>query len=117
MATFRNYLATIKVHTGEHKGNKLFHAVCPSTDRTTINFLYFPQHDYEVAQVLNGIPCILSNELGINPVDFITLVGMKRATFGTWDPVQRIFTSPNYLNNKETMHEILKGTGLTDEDL
>ena len=84
---------------------------------TTVNFLYLPKHNTEVVHVLNGLPCIIANELGIEPVDFITLSGMDRSTFGTWYPSQRLFTDPIYLYNKETMTEILQGTDITAEDL
>ena len=42
---------------------------------------------------------------------------MERATFGTQDLVQPIFTNPDYLHNKENITEILQGTGLTAECL
>ena len=69
-----------------------------------------------MAHVINIIPCILDEKLVINPVDFITRAGMEFETFGTWDPVQHISTDPNDLHNKETITEIIQGTGITSED-
>ena len=91
--------------------------MCRGTDATTVNFLSFPQHKNAVVHVLNGVPCILYGELGINLVDFITQIGMECATFGTWYPVQRIFTDSNDLHNEETMKKISQGTVITYEDL
>ena len=107
----------MKVHTGDHKGDQLFHALCRGTNVTTVNFFYLPQHKTELAHIINGPACILANKLGINLVDFIKQVSMKRATFETWDPVQHIFTDPNDLHSKESMKKILQGTGLIAEDL
>ena len=61
---------------GDNKGGQLFHAVCRGNDATRGNFLYYPQHNTEVAHVLNVLPCIISDKLGINPVEFITQAGM-----------------------------------------
>ena len=84
---------------GNHKGDQIFHAVWRGTDATTVSFVFFLQHKTEVARVLNGLPFILADELVINTVDFIPQVGVERATFGTWDSLQHIFTDANYLHN------------------
>ena len=63
------------------------------------------------------MPCNLSDELVINPVEFITRAGMERSTFGYWDPVQHIFTDPNDLHNEETMNQIPQGICITAEEL
>ena len=43
--------------------------------------------------------------------------GMERANFGTWDPVQHIFTNINDSHNQKKMTEIFQVTGHTYEDL
>ena len=48
---------------------------------------------------------------------FVTQAGIERAILVTWDPVQHIFTDPNYLDNKENMTAILQGISLISEDL
>ena len=35
--------------------------------------MYFPHHKVEATQVLNKIPCILAEELILNPNDFINI--------------------------------------------
>ena len=55
------YLATITVPTRNQQGYQLSHALCQFTYSTTYNFLCFPQHESEVAHVLDGIPCILDD--------------------------------------------------------
>ena len=53
MVTFQEYLATMKLHTGDHKGGRLLHAVCQGIDVNTVNFLYLSQYKTEVAHVIN----------------------------------------------------------------
>ena len=55
------YIATIKVPTRNHQGDQLSHALCQVTYATIYNFLCFPQHESEVAHVLDGLPCILDD--------------------------------------------------------
>ena len=71
----------------------------------------------EVANVLNGLPCILAKTIVINPLDFVTREILERATFGTWNTLQHNFTDTNDLHIKEKMSEILQVTGITSDDL
>ena len=71
----------------------------------------------EVTQVLNGLPCIIYEELLIDPNDLINRSGIGRATIGIWDKEKRTFSDPNDLYDDEAMKSILEGTGITSLDL
>ena len=79
--------------------------------------MYFPYHKYEETQVLNGLTCILSEELLINPNNFITISGIERYNMGIWDKYKCTFTDPNELHNQESMEGMFKGTGLLELNL
>ena len=100
MVTLQEYLATIKLKMGDNKGGQLFHALCRGNDATRVNFLYYPQHNTEVAHVINELPYIIAYESGINPVGIITRECTESSSFGTWYPVHRILTDPNDLHNE-----------------
>ena len=65
--------------------------------------MYFPYHEVEATQVLNGLTCILSEELLINLNSFITISGIKQDTMGIWDKYMRTFTNTNDLHNEEAI--------------
>ena len=44
--------------------------------------MYFPHNKVEATQVLDRLTCILSEELLVNPNNFITISGIERATMG-----------------------------------
>ena len=92
--------------TGKYSGDQLFHAVYCDNDTTTVHFMYFPHHKVESTQALNWLPCILSEELLINPINFITRSGIERATMGIWDKEKHTFTDPNELHNEEAMEGV-----------
>ena len=71
--------------TGKCSGYQLFHATSCDKDPTTVHFMYLPHHKVKATQVLKGIPCILSEDLLVNPNNFITIAGIERATMGIWD--------------------------------
>ena len=75
--------------------------------------MYFHHHKVEATQALNGLPCIISEELPINPNDIITRSEIKQATMVIWDKYKCTFTDPNELHNEEDMEGMFKGTGLT----
>ena len=75
--------------------------------------MYFPHHMVEATQVLNKITYILTEDLLINPKNFITRPGIERATMGIWDKYKRTFTKPNELHNEEAMESMFEGTGIT----
>ena len=57
---------------GKYAGDQLFHEISRDNNPITLNFIYFTHHKVEATQVLKRIPCILSEELLINPQNFIT---------------------------------------------
>ena len=105
------------VKTGKYVGDQLLHAISCDNDTAIVNFMYFPHHMVEATQVLNGIPCILSEELLFNPNDFINRSGIEQATMSIWDKEKRTYTDPNELYNEKAKDSMLKGTGLTELDL
>ena len=103
--------------TRKHTGDQLFHAISRENDPTTVHFMYFCHHKVESTQVINILPCILSEELLINPNDFITRSGIGRVAKGKRDKERRTFTNPNELHNEEAMEGMFKGIGLAALDL
>ena len=103
--------------TGKYSGDQLFHTISHDKNPTTVQFIYFPYHKVKATQVLNGLTCILSEELLIKPNDFITISGVDRSTMGIWGREKRTFTEPNELYNEESTEGILEGTGITALDL
>ena len=101
--TLWQYLANITVKTGKYARDKLFHAISHDKNPTTVHFVYFPHNKVLTTQVLNRLPCILSEELIINPNDSITRSGIEQATMGIWDKKKRTLTNPNELHNEEAM--------------
>ena len=85
--------------TGKYAGYQLFHAISCYNDPTTVHFMYFPHNKVEATHILNGMPCILSEELLINPNYFFTRSGIDRSNMGIWDKEKRTFTDPNQLHN------------------
>ena len=83
--TFRQYLENITSKAGKYSGDQLFHTISRDNNTTTEHFVYFPHHKVEATQVLNGLPYILSEELIINPNNFIAKSGIERATMGIGD--------------------------------
>ena len=75
--------------------------------------MYFSYHKLGANQFINVIPCILSEEILVNPNDFITRSGIDQATMCIWDKYKRAFTNPNEVHNEEVMECIFEGTGLT----
>ena len=55
----------------------LFFAIFCDNNTITIYFMYFPHHNVEATQVLNGSLCILAEELLFNPNYFITRSGIQ----------------------------------------
>ena len=53
--------------TGKYAGDQLFHKISRGNNPTTVHYIYFPHHKVEATQVLNIMPCIISEELLINP--------------------------------------------------
>ena len=98
--TFRPYLANLTSKTGKYDGDQLFRAISCDKYPTTVNFMYFPHHEVEATHVLNGLLCIISEELLINSKNFITISGIDIATMGIWDKEKRTFTNPNELHNE-----------------
>ena len=79
--------------------------------------MFFPHQKVKSTQVINGLTCILSEEVLVNPNDFIARSGIKKNTMGIWDKDKRTFTKPNELHNVEAMESMFKGTGLMALDL
>ena len=99
--------------TGKYDGDQLFHAIFHDNYSTIVHFMYFPHHKVEATQALNGIPCILFEELLINPNIFITISGIEQSTMGIRDKYKCTFTEPNELHNEESMEGMFEGTVLT----
>ena len=87
--------------TGKYAGDQLLHAIYRENDPTTLHFIYFPHHKVASAQVLNGLPCIISEELLVSPNNFITISGIDQATMCIWDKYKPTFTKTNKLHNEE----------------
>ena len=102
------------VKTGKYYGDTLFHAIYPDNNPTIIHFMYYPHNKVEATQLLNGLTYILSEDLLINPNNFITISGIDIDTMGIWDKENCTFTDPNELNNEESMEGTFEGTGLTE---
>ena len=79
--------------------------------------MFFPHQKVKSTQVINRLTCILSEEVLVNPNDFIARSGIKKNTMGIWDKDKRTFTKPNELHNGESMESMFKGTGLMALDL
>ena len=65
--------------------------------------MYFCHRKVEGTQVLNRLPCILSEELLINPNYFITKSGIDLYSMGIWERDKRTFTNPNEQHNEKAM--------------
>ena len=63
--------------------------------------MYSPHNKEEATQVINALPCILSEEILINPNNLIKISGIERATMGNWDKEKRSFTDPDKMHNEE----------------
>ena len=107
----------MSLKTGKYSRYQLFHAISRDNDPTTVNVLYFTHHKVEATQVLNGLPCIISEELLVNLNDLITRQEIERVNMGIWDKDKCTFTNPNKLHNKEVMEGMFEGTSLTALDL
>ena len=101
--TFRQCLANMTAKTGKYAGDQLFHEISRDKDPTTVRFMYLHHNKVEATQVLNGLPCILYEELLINHNNFITISGIGRATMGIWDKENLTFTNSNDVHNEESM--------------
>ena len=87
--------------SGKYAGDQLFHAISRDNNPTTVQFMYSPHNKVEATQFLNGMPCILSEELLTNPKNFITISGIEISTMGIWDKEKRTLTYPNVIHNEE----------------
>ena len=83
--TLRRYLANMTTKTVKYDRDQLLHAISHDNNPTTVNFIYFTHHKVEETQVLNGLTCILSEELLLNPNYFMTRSGIEQANMGIWD--------------------------------
>ena len=99
--------------TEKYTRDQLFHAISCDNNPTTVHFMYFRNHKVEAIKVLKRRPCILFEELLINPNIFITISGIEQSTMGIRDKYKCTFTEPNELHNEEAMEGMLKITGLT----
>ena len=79
--------------------------------------MYFTHHKVDTTKVLNGLTCILSEELLVNPNDLMIRSGIGRATMDKWEKDKRTSAKPNELHNEEAMGSILEGTCLMELDL
>ena len=57
---------------GKYAGDKLFHAISLDNDPTILHFMFHPHHKVETTHILNGLQCILAEELPVNSKEFIT---------------------------------------------
>ena len=80
--TFLQYLANITEKMVKHVRYQLIHAISRDNDATTVHFIYFPHHKVEETQVLNGLPCILSEDLLVNPNYYMTISEIEIYTMG-----------------------------------
>ena len=81
--------------TVKYAGDQLFHSISCGINPTTIYLMYFSHHKVEAIQVLNKLPCILYEELLINPNNFITRSVIDQSTMGICNNYKRTFTNPN----------------------
>ena len=102
---------------GKCARDQLFHAIFRDKNTTTKHYIFFPNHRVESTNDLNGLTCILSEELLVNPNCFITGSGIERATMGIWDKDKSTFTDQNELNNQEAMEIMLQVTCIMALDL
>ena len=65
--------------------------------------MYFPHHKVEETQGLTVPPSIITEELLINPNNFITRSGIKQATMGIRDKEKCTLTDPNDLHSEEVI--------------
>ena len=65
----------------------------------------------EATQVLNVLPCIISEELLAKTNNLITISGIEQATMGIWDKDKRILANSNELHNELAMEGMFEGTG------
>ena len=79
---FQEYLANMAENTEKCARDQLFHTLSRDNDPTTLHFMLFTCHKVKSTQVINGIPSILYEELLVNPNEFVTRSGIKRATMG-----------------------------------
>ena len=62
--------------TGKYDRDKLFQTKSRDKDPTNIHFMYFSHHNVEATQVLSVLPYIISEDLLVNPNNFITRSGI-----------------------------------------
>ena len=74
---FQKYLANMTAKIGKYSGDQLFHAISRDKNQTTVHFMYSTYYKVEVTQSLQGIPCILSEEILINYNNLITRSGIE----------------------------------------
>ena len=79
--------------------------------------MYFPPHMVEATLILNGISCIITEELLINTNYLITRSETEQATTGIWDKDKHTFTDPNRLHNEGAMEGMLNRTVIIALDL
>ena len=79
--------------------------------------MYLRHNEEESTQVLNGLPCIIPEELIINTKHFITRSGIKIATMGIWDREKSNFANTDELHNEQATEGMFEGTGITELDL
>ena len=82
--------------TGKYARDQLFHAISCDKDPTTVHLMYLPHNKVEANQVLNGMPCIIPEEILINPNKFITRSDIEIVTMSIWD--KKVLPSPNQMN-------------------
>ena len=97
--TFRQYLANMTCKMGKCAGDQIFHAISCDNNPTNLHLMYFPHRKLESTQVLNGISCIIYEELLTNPNDLITRSSIERSTMGKWDKDKCTSPNPNELHN------------------
>ena len=112
--TFRQYFANMTTKTGKYAGDQLFQAISRDSDPTTKLFMCFTHHKVEANQVLNGLPCILSEELLVNPNYYISISGIEQSTTGIWYKEKRTFADPNEIHNEEAAGGMLESTGIME---
>ena len=63
--------------TDTYARDQLFHAISRDKDPRPVQFKYLPHHKVEATQVINGPTFIISEELFINPNEFIIRSGIE----------------------------------------
>ena len=83
--------------TVKYAGDQLFHTISRDNNPTTLHFMYYPHHEVDVNQVLNGLPCIFYEELLVNRNAFITIsvLSKKLWVFG----INKSPPSPTEISN------------------